>query len=60
MDAPVVERDKHVMGIERQVIVSVYMVWDGTENNIDDRARPGLYNKALSVQSSSNHLEKMH
>ena len=33
------------------MIVSVFVMWDGTENAVDDRARPGLYDEPLGVMS---------
>ena len=34
------------------------VVWDGTENSMEDTARPGLCNESLSVPPQPNHLEK--
>ena len=36
----------------------MYTVWYGTENVVDDRARPGLCNRLRFVQFYTNHLEK--
>ena len=38
------------------------VIWYGAENEVDDRARAGLYNEPLSVMSITlaypNHLEQ--
>ena len=40
-------------------IYGVYVrYWDGIENGMHDRARPGLHNELLSVYSHPNHLEE--
>ena len=39
---------------EKYVIVSILVIWDGTENVIDNRSRPGLHNEPLSVMSNTH------
>ena len=41
----------------RKGIVSVIIIYYGIKNGMDGRARPGLCNEPLSVQSNPSHLE---
>ena len=45
-------------GVERVGVVSVCMVWNGTEKRMHERAGTGLYNEPPSVQSCSKQIEK--